>query len=248
MANARPINNIVSANAVSVNDVSSASGRSETQVNNASVASTEYWYEQSRYYAGQAAESASSASASAQIAINNAGLAELSANAASTSESNAHVWAEGDDAEVEELGGVHSAKSWAEYVVNNAPTVTVEQTQTGAVITATDLQGTTTATILNGAKGDKGDKGDTGATGPQGSTGPQGQKGDKGDKGEQGIQGEKGNTGIVISETEPTDPEVEIWLKPSGAPVVPLINIDGGRANSVFTTVQRLIGGNAWQQ
>lgn len=70
MANVRPINNIVSANAVSVNDVSSASGRNETQVNNASVASTEYWYEQSKYYAGQAANSASSASASAQIAEN----------------------------------------------------------------------------------------------------------------------------------------------------------------------------------
>ena len=70
MANARPINNIVSANAVSVNDVSSASGRSETQVNNASVASTEYWYEQSKYYAGVSQNASNSAAQSAQMAEN----------------------------------------------------------------------------------------------------------------------------------------------------------------------------------
>ena len=159
MANARPINNIVSANAVSVNDVSFASGRSETQVNNASVASTEYWYEQSKYYAGQAANSASSASASAQIAINNAGLAELSANAAATAESNAEIWAEGTDEEVAELGGTHSSKGWVDYILKNAPTATVEETETGAIITVSDIiHGETTAELFNGAKGDKGDK------------------------------------------------------------------------------------------
>ena len=100
-----------------------------------------------------------------------------------------------------------------------SPIATVSQTGTGAVISITDKDGTTTATITNGKdgkdgtsvthswngttltitsasgtssanlKGEKGDKGDTGAQGIQG------EKGDKGDQGEQGIQGIQGETG-----------------------------------------------------
>jgi len=40
--------------------------------------------------------------------------AGLSATAAATSEDNAEIWAEGTDAQVQALGGVHSAKGWAQ--------------------------------------------------------------------------------------------------------------------------------------
>lgn len=74
-------------------------------------------------------------------------------------------------------------------------------------------------TLPKGDKGDtgeKGDKGDTGDTGPQGA---KGDKGDKGDQGIQGIQGEKGdtgNSGTYIGDTEPTDPDVDVWIQPDG--------------------------------
>lgn len=35
-----------------------------------------------------------------------------------------------------------------------------------------------------------------------------------GPQGPQGLRGEKGAKGIVVSETEPTDPEVELWIDP----------------------------------
>lgn len=50
-----------------------------------------------------------------------------------------------------------------------APTVTVEQTETGAIITATDSNGTTVAQIRNGADGAPGERG---PRGPQGEAGP----------------------------------------------------------------------------
>ena len=61
-------------------------------------------------------------------------------------------------------------------------------------------------------------------------------------------RGDRGPSAVEVSDTEPTDPDVEIWLNPSGAPVIPLICIDGGRADSVYTAEQRISGGNAWQQ
>ncbi len=74
-----------------------------------------------------------------------------------------------------------------------SPVAKVTQTDTGAVISITDKEGTTTATVANGkdgAKGDKGDKGDTGA------------KGDKGDTGEKGEDGVSPNDVYVLSENE----------------------------------------------
>ena len=75
-----------------------------------------------------------------------------------------------------------------------SPVATVTQTDSGAVISITDANGTTTATIVNGKDGADGAKGDTGATGPQG---PQGEKGDTGATGPQGPQGEKGDAGAT---------------------------------------------------
>lgn len=67
-----------------------------------------------------------------------------------------------------------------------SPIATVTQTETGATISITDRDGTTTATVTNGQDG---------AQGPQGPQGERGEQGPKGDQGEQGIQGEKGETG-----------------------------------------------------
>ena len=89
-----------------------------------------------------------------------------------------------------------------------SPIATVTQTATGATISITDVNGTTTAIVTNGKDGAKGEKGDTGATGPQGPAGADGEKGDKGDKGEQGIQGEpgaKGETGAKGDKGEKGD-------------------------------------------
>ncbi len=89
-----------------------------------------------------------------------------------------------------------------------SPTVSVEETTDGALVTVHDIHGTTTARIRNGEtgpKGDrgepgiqgpKGDKGETGDIGPEGPQGTQGPKGDTGDTGPQGVQGPQGEQGI----------------------------------------------------
>lgn len=96
-----------------------------------------------------------------------------------------------------------------------SPTATVTQTASGATITITDKNGTTTADIAKGAKGDKGDigaqgpKGDTGERGPQGfqgETGPKGEKGDTGATDPQGPKGETGDTGATGA-TGPQGPQ-----------------------------------------
>lgn len=112
--------------------------------------------------AGIATTKAEKATTSASTATTQAGIATTKANEAKTSEINAHIWVEGTDEEVEDLGGEHSAKTWEQIIKNSAPTTTISQTSTGATITVTDYQGTTTANLYNGEKGDKGDKGDTG--------------------------------------------------------------------------------------
>lgn len=99
-----------------------------------------------------------------------------------------------------------------------SPIASVAQTEDGAVITITDKDGTTTATIANGkdgkdgadgapgAKGDKGDKGDPGEKGEQGIQGIPGEKGEKGDTGApgaDGAKGDKGDTGATGPQGEP---------------------------------------------
>ena len=94
----------------------------------------------------------------------------------------------------------------------------------------------------------KGEKGEQGIQGVQGEQGIQGIQGIQGEQGIQGIQGETGERGpsaVVVSTTEPTDPDVEIWLNPSGMPSTPLLNLDGGNATSVYTAEQVINGGNA---
>ena len=80
-----------------------------------------------------------------------------------------------------------------------SPIAKVEQTATGAVISITDKDGTTEATITNGkdgADGQPGKDGKDGADGAPGATGPKGDKGDKGDTGAAGKDGANGKTPV----------------------------------------------------
>lgn len=61
-----------------------------------------------------ATNAANSATASANSATDIANSATASANSAN----NSHIWAEGTDAQVQALGGVHSSKGWAEQSTN----------------------------------------------------------------------------------------------------------------------------------
>lgn len=82
-------------------------------------------------------------------------------------------------------GGEETAANDPEYlkaveVKAMLPTLTVEQTENGAVITTTDKNGTQVAEV-KGVPGEKGEKGD---------------KGDKGDKGEKGDKGDPGESEV----------------------------------------------------
>ena len=82
-----------------------------------------------------------------------------------------------------------------------SPRATVEQTAQGAVISITDLNGTTTANILNGQDGEQG---------PQGNPGPRGADGQPGPAGHDGANGKDGKDGeaatITIDSTLTGDP------------------------------------------
>lgn len=93
-----------------------------------------------------------------------------------------------------------------DYVVADgvSPTVSVEKVDGGTNVNITDGRGDHTFLVPDGVKGDKGDRG---AQGVQGEQGIQGEKGDKGDT---------GDSGVYIGETEPTDPNVTVWIDTSG--------------------------------
>lgn len=90
-------------------------------------------------------------------------------------------------------------KELAELIgAGTSPTIDVSKTDGVTTLTITDINGTKTATINDGAagaQGIQGPKGDTGEAGPIGATGPVGPKGDKGDTGATGPAGETGATG-----------------------------------------------------
>ena len=94
--------------------------------------------------------------------------------------------------------GVSAERSVIRGVDGFSPIAKVTQEADGAKITITDVEGTTTANVFNGARGPKGEQGNTGPQGPKGDTGltgPQGPQGPKGDTGDTGPQGPKGDTG-----------------------------------------------------
>ena len=81
------------------------------------------------------------------------------------------------------------------------------------------IAGPTGATGPTGPQGEPGAKGDTGATGPQGPQGPAGADGTDGVDGAPGAKGDKGdtgNSGVYLGTTEPTDPEIKVWINPDG--------------------------------
>lgn len=61
---------------------------------------------------------ATNAAQSAANAANSATASANSATASANSANNSHIWAEGTDAQVQALGGVHSSKVWAEQSTN----------------------------------------------------------------------------------------------------------------------------------
>lgn len=107
------------------------------------------------------------------------------------------------DEQKKELAGLIEA--------GTSPTIDVSKTDGVTTLTITDINGTKTATINDGAagaQGIQGPKGDPGEAGPIGATGPVGPKGDTGatgPAGETGATGPKGDTGatpaITVSAT-----------------------------------------------
>lgn len=112
-----------------------------------------------------------------------------------------------------------------------SPTATVTQTEAGAVVTVTDASGTTTATLLHGAKGDKGDAGERGEKGDAFTyadftseqlaalKGPKGDKMTLDDLTEEEIEelrGEKGEKGDPFLYTDFTAEQLEALRGPQG--------------------------------
>ena len=74
--------------------------------------------------------------------------------------------------------------------------------------------------------------------GPKGDTGPQGPAGKDGEK------GETGDSGVYIGQTEPTDPDVNVWIDPNGQPsAVPAssVSFDDTTAQTGASNVQDAI-------
>lgn len=72
-----------------------------------------------------------------------------------------------------------------------SPSAKVEQTDTGAVISVTDADGTSTATVSNGRDG---------------------QPGADGEPGKDGVD----RSSVYVGDSEPTDPTTTLWLDPEG--------------------------------
>lgn len=116
----------------------------------------------------------------------------------------------------------------------NSMDITASKSDDIATITITRKDGTQqTVLILDGEKGDVGATpniqigtvtgGNTASVTITGTADnpllnfvlPKGDKGDKGDPGTAGEKGSTGDSGVRVSETEPTDPEVNVWINTS---------------------------------
>lgn len=82
-----------------------------------------------------------------------------------------------------------------------------------ATITITDRYGETKSVKVY--DGEQGPKGDTGSQGEQGPAGEQGPKGERGEQGLQGPKGETGNSGVELSDTQPIDESINVWIDTS---------------------------------
>lgn len=88
-----------------------------------------------------------------------------------------------------------------------SPSASVEQTDSGAVITITDKAGTTTAAVSNGKDGAAGPQGPQGEKGDTGEPGPAGPKGETGPAGPQGETGPAGPAGETVPDYVVTEGE-----------------------------------------
>lgn len=88
-----------------------------------------------------------------------------------------------------------------------SPTVTIESTTDGAMITIVDATGSTTATLKNGEPGKDGIDGESGPAGEQGPMGPQGETGEGVPAG--------GSAGQVLAKKSDTDYDTE-WVDQTG--------------------------------
>lgn len=105
--------------------------------------------------------------------------------------------------------GVLNAEAGSEGVLS----ASVEQTESGAVISITDKDGTTTATISNGLPGAEGPQGPIGETGPEGPIGPQGPAGADGAAGATGPTGADGFSPTASVQQTPTGATITITDK-----------------------------------
>ena len=125
-------------------------------------------------------------------------------------------------------------------ITNGSSIASIEKTSTSGLVDTymiTLTNGNTSAfTITNGEKGDKGDKGVKGDTGD---------KGNKGDKGDTGAKGDTGNSGVQVSTTQPTDPNITVWLNPDGTQDNYLTNITG-YDSAATQTLKNLTGILTW--
>lgn len=78
-----------------------------------------------------------------------------------------------------------------------SPVIDITQIEDGYTLTITDVNGTQSVNIMNGAPGPKGDTGDAGPEGPQGPQGPKGDTGNTGPEGPPGPQGDAGDGAIT---------------------------------------------------
>lgn len=102
-----------------------------------------------------------------------------------------------DDGEI--VNPPDPSEDWLQQVLASidaaAPSASVAKVGGVTTITVTDKDGTTTASVSDGATGATGATGPQGPKGDTGDTGPRGPKGDKGNTGAQGPQGETGPAG-----------------------------------------------------
>lgn len=154
-----------------------------------------------------------------------------------------------------------------------SPIATVTQTEDGATISIQDANGTTTAKVSNGAPGPQGPQGQDGTPGKDGEKGEDGfspiatvtptengatisitdktgtttatiTNGQDGAPGAKGEKGETGDSGVYIGDSEPTDPDVNVWIDPNGQPsAVPAssVTFDDTTAQTGASNVQDAI-------
>lgn len=116
-----------------------------------------------------------------------------------------------------------------------SPTIDVSKSGSTTTLTITDVNGTKTATINDGAKGDKGDTGSNGVSATHSwngttltitsasGTSSSNLKGEKGEQGIQGTKGDKGDTGIGVSSiTQTTTSSVD-----GGDNIITITKTDG---------------------